>query len=418
MSTKALLLTLVAGMCASVAAAQNQPQPQTPPPAAAKPIMATPTPPTPPAAAKPITFTDEEFGTVARMLTGAWKGTVPGAGEVVMGVAPVAISGLNDCLYSELARVDSMHRPFRQAIWQLHRENGKVRIKTLEFRAAKGQAPHVAGLWAAPEVFPAMTMDDLVATMDMELTKDGAGYKGKTPHPYPSSIGGASEMTGELSISADAFTVADRGFANGKQVWGPADGQGYTFNHFDGGPTMRRLDGGVVVIDYPSQTQGNPAAPGNRVSMEYIGYLDNGKMFDASYERGSPFTFTKGDKTLLDTWARAMDDARKGQVRRVIIPAQSGVGSAYTSKVPASAKMIYDVKVLDVVAVATPVAPPVLSPVDMKNPNDPNAPSPAAMKKIQEDMARRAEAKRLAEAEKARQEAEKAGKPAEPAPKK
>jgi hypothetical protein len=413
-STKALLLTLVAGTFATVALGQDKPAQPTR-------IMATPTAPAA-TAPKPVAFTDAEFESIAKMLSGAWKGNVPGAGEVLMGVAPVSISGMTDCLYSEIARVETMHRPFRQAIWQLRRENGKVRIKTLEFRAAKGQAPHVAGLWAAPEVFPAVTMDELVATLDVELTKEGSGYKGKTPHPYPSSIGGASEMTGELSIDGASFTVADRGFANGKQVWGPEAGKGYTFSKFDGGPVTKRLDGGVVVIDYPATLQGNAAVAGNRVSMEYIGYLDNGKMFDASYERGAPFTFTKGDKNLLDAWTRAMDDARKGQVRRVIIPAQNGVGAAFTSKVPASAKMIYDVKVLDVVPVATPVPAPAAAPTGMSpvvtpiNPNDPNAPDAAVLKKIQEDMKRRTEAKQAAEAKK--QAEEKGEKPAEPAPKK
>jgi hypothetical protein len=236
-------------------------------------------------------------------------------------------------------------------------------------------------------------------------------------------------MTGEITFDTNAFKIADRGFnADGKQVWGPAANDGYTFSRFDGGPRTLRIDGGVIVVDYPGAT-GNPAEVGQQVLVDYMGYLENGRMFDASYERGSPFAYVKGDSRLIEGWIRAMEDARKGQARRIIIPGSLGV-MRDGGKAPRGAKLIYDVRVADITAAPAPKpapgAPmiqnsdgsrPKLEPVD---PNDP------AIQKMQEDMRRRMEAKRKAQEEAAKNggtpPASPANKPAEkppePAPKK
>jgi peptidylprolyl isomerase len=193
---------------------------------------------------------------------------------------------------------------------------------------------------------------------------------------------------------------------NGRQVWGPAAGQGYTFNHFDGGPRVNRLTGGVVVIDYSPQASNEPTKPGERLLVEYIGYLENGKVFDSSSERGRPFAYSKGDR-IIEGWALGMADATRGTTRRIIIPAAMAHGpKTADGLVPPNSTLILDVKVVDVApAAATPVRPGI-EPIKM-DPNDP------VYKKMQEDIQRRMEEKR-----KRQQEAEqnpKGTKPVDPA---
>jgi len=314
-----------------------------------------------PGETKEIRFSEDEMSQVAAALTGSWICNVPhaagaGAADVVLSVAPVAAKDLTDLLYAELSRADALNRPHRQAIWQLHRVNGKLRLKTMEFRRTRGELMSAAGLWAAPDVFPALGSEDLVTTLDIELnkSKDGKSWTGKTPHSYPTSMGGAVEMTSEVTISPDAFVSADRGIdAAGKEVWGPGNQnpRGFAFKKHDAGVKVQHFPEGLVVIDFPSQVQGNPAQNGDKIMVQYSGYLANGWMFDSSFERGTPLTYVAGSK-FVEGWRRAMMDAKKGMQRKLVIPGALGFGDSgeLRGKVPANATLYIDCQIVDVVS--------------------------------------------------------------------
>lgn len=357
--------------------------------------------------AKAIQFSDEEMTQLAAALTGSWLcAGVPhagggGAADLVLSVAPVASKDKTDLLYAELARADALSRPHRQAIWQLHRVKGKLRLGTMEFRRARGELQSAAGLWAAPDVFPTVGSEDLVTTLDIELnkTKDGKGWTGKTAYPYPTSMGGAVEMTSEVTISPEAFVTADKGFdAQGNVVWGPGaqNPQGYTFRKHDTGVRVQRLDGGVVVVDFPGAT-GNPVQNGDRIMVQYSGYLANGWMFDSSFERGTPLTYVAGSK-FIEGWRAAMADAKKGMQRKIVIPGPKGFGDSgeLRGKVPANATLYIDCQIVDIqpgggaLGMAPAPAPlpgganPAMQPLD---PNGPEA------KAIQDKIRKQQEAK-------------------------
>jgi hypothetical protein len=372
----------------------------------------------------PATFSDEELKTIALTLSGCRSAQVQGSGEIVLAVAPVGVSGATDTLYAELSFASALNRPFRQTIWHLVREDGRILLRTYEFRT---KPDHIVGMWAAPETFPPMNLGWLNLTMEMEVVKENDSYRARSLKPYPTSVGGAVTMTSDLAFNADALVATDRGYdKEGKLVWGPAEGaSGYTFTAFAGCPTVTRHDGGLVVIDYPARLEGEIPRQGDRVAVEYLGYLENGRMFDASYSRGSPFIYSQGDK-IIEGWEKAMADARKGMIRRVIIPAPLAHGETTgNGKVPPNSTLIYDVKVQAVggpaVSSTLPPAPegrpgavtPQLQPVD---PNDP------VIKKMEADMRARMEAKAKARAEKEaaekaeKEKQEKQDKPAEPAP--
>lgn len=358
---------------------------------------------------KTVQFSDQEMSQVAAALTGSWICSgVPhaggsGAADVILSVAPVTVKDMGDLLYAELARADALSHPHRQAIWQLHRVNGKLRLKTMEFRRTRGELLSAAGLWAAPEAFPAITADDLVTTLDIDLnkTKDGKGWTGKTPHSYPTSMGGAVEMTSEVTISPDAFVSADRGIdATGKEVWGPGKDspQGFSFKKHDTGVKVQHLDGGVVVIDFPAQVQGNAPQNGDKIVLQYSGYLANGWMFDSSFERGTPLTYVAGSR-FVEGWKRAMMDSKKGMQRKLIIPGPLGFGESgeLRGKVPANATLYIDCQILDVVpGGGAPVGlqPMPGPPAGLANggvkPMDPESPEAKA---IQEKLRKQKEAK-------------------------
>ncbi len=322
--------------------------------------QATPAASTTPAAA----WSDPEFATIAGLLTGSWKSSKPVAVgtqsfDILMNVAPVAISDVPDAMYAEIARSDAPDKPYRQAIWRLYRRQGQVRLQTLEFRRKGGEFGSIIGLWAAPEAFPKISMSDLVGTLDIALTKAGEGYTGKTPHAFPTAAGGATEMTSEISFDANAFTSADRGFdAAGSVVWGPAAGESYGFARVASPVTVTRGEGGLITLDFASESslKGEPFAANSRLTVHYIGQLlDTGYVFDASYERGSPFTYAFG-QDILQGWNIAMANARTGMKRRIVIPGPLGYGERgrRDAKIGSNATLVFAIDVLNVEKVEQP----------------------------------------------------------------
>lgn len=313
-------------------------------------------------------FSDAQIKAVADLMSGQWKSDAPVDGDngakvdLVMGVAPVVVQGLSNTLYCEVARADQLRVPVRQTILALSRVGGRIRMTTFEYRRARGQFPPAYSMWAAPEAFAWETgEDDLVATLAMDLSVSGDKMAGKTPHAYPTGIGGAVEMASEIAVTKDTFEVADRGFgADGTQVWGPAAGSFTKFSHADLGVKVIRGAEGLVSITYPSKLEGNPAVKDEQITCEYVGYLLDGKVFDSSYERQRPLVFPQGAE-LIKGWNMQMDhDTQKGLQRRLVIPPQYGYGAAgRRGKIPANATLIYDIDI-------TNVEPPAPAPVPTK----------------------------------------------------
>jgi len=367
-----LWIVLASGMAMGVGSAAAQ---ESTPPPAARPIAAVappvqPVPPAePPAPERPKhAWSSAEFEAIGAMLAGSWKSNAPIAGtqgatgEVVMSVAPVGVNGLTDTLYVEVARADTLHRPYRQTILQLHAAGGKTHLRTMEFRRVRGEMPQSVGLWAAPEVFPIIGGDDLITTLDIDLAKTRDGYAGKTPHAYPTSTGGAHDMTSEITIAKDRIELADRGTgADGQQVWGPKAGERTTFTRTETGVKAARLEGGLVVIDFPGASEGgiagDAATEGQIVNLDYAGYLEDGTVFDSSYERGQPFMYPYG-QPLIAGWNTAMTDVKKGMQRRLIIPAPLAYGPRARGKIPANSTLIFDIRVNDIEQPPAPPTPP------------------------------------------------------------
>ena len=315
-------------------------------------------------AASAATWTDPEFGKIAGMISGTWKSAAPvkvgsDSFEVVTSFAPVAISDVPNAFYGEVARGDALDRPYRQIVLQLHRVKGKIRMKTMEFRRPKGEQLSLVGLWAAPQSFPkSVSMADLVTTLDIELTAEGDGYKGATPHPYPTSAGGASEMTSEIAFGPGRFQSADRGFgADGQVVWGPAAGESYAFQKIENPIKVDASPDGLVMLTYPSKLEGKTFAEGDQITLHYVGCLENGWVVDSSYQRNSPFVYNYG-RRLIEGWTRGVADSQKGLKRRLVIPGPLAYKEAgrERDRIGPNATLYYMIDVLNIEPV-TPTEP-------------------------------------------------------------
>jgi peptidylprolyl isomerase len=74
---------------------------------------------------------------------------------------------------------------------------------------------------------------------------------------------------------------------------------------------------------------GTTAKPGDDVTVNYVGVsYSTKKQFDASYDRGEPFTFTLGQGGVIAGWDEGVAGMKVGGRRELIIPPDKGYGAA------------------------------------------------------------------------------------------
>lgn len=80
-------------------------------------------------------------------------------------------------------------------------------------------------------------------------------------------------------------------------------------------------------IDDLAVGDGAEAAKGHQVVVHYVGVaFSTGEEFDASWNRGSPFTFSLGAGQVIAGWDQGVAGMRVGGRRRLTIPARLGYG--------------------------------------------------------------------------------------------
>ncbi|MGI8776713.1 MAG: FKBP-type peptidyl-prolyl cis-trans isomerase [Acidimicrobiales bacterium] len=73
---------------------------------------------------------------------------------------------------------------------------------------------------------------------------------------------------------------------------------------------------------------GAEATAGSQVEVHYVGVSwSNGKQFDASWDRGSTFSFGLGGGQVISGWDRGVAGMKVGGRRRLTIPPELGYGS-------------------------------------------------------------------------------------------
>jgi peptidylprolyl isomerase len=75
---------------------------------------------------------------------------------------------------------------------------------------------------------------------------------------------------------------------------------------------------------------GGPSAKaGDRVTVQYVGVgFDSRKEFDASWDRGEPFSFQLGAGEVIPGWDQGIEGMKAGGQRQLVIPAELAYGEA------------------------------------------------------------------------------------------
>ena len=94
---------------------------------------------------------------------------------------------------------------------------------------------------------------------------------------------------------------------------------------------------------------GKKAEKGSDISVHYKGQLDDGTVFDSSYQRKQPIDFKVGVGQVIKGWDEGLQLLQVGDKARLVIPSHLGYGAQGAGGViPPNATLIFDVELMDV----------------------------------------------------------------------
>merc|ERR1719367_1103544 len=92
------------------------------------------------------------------------------------------------------------------------------------------------------------------------------------------------------------------------------------------------------------------AVNGDKVTVHYGGFLQDGKKFDSSFDRQQPFTFTIGVGQVIPGWDQGLLGVCAGEERHLVVPSPLAYGDSGAGDViPPGAILLFDVVVVDVI---------------------------------------------------------------------
>ena len=93
---------------------------------------------------------------------------------------------------------------------------------------------------------------------------------------------------------------------------------------------------------------GATAMRGQKVKVDYTGWLTSGKKFDTSVGTGKPFEFTLGQGDVIKGWDEGIQGMKVGGKRQLRIPPELGYGDRGTpdGTIPPNATLIFDVRLV------------------------------------------------------------------------
>lgn len=86
---------------------------------------------------------------------------------------------------------------------------------------------------------------------------------------------------------------------------------------------------------------------GDTVSVEYTGWLTDGKQFDSSVGK-PPFKFKIGSGQAIQGWNLGIKGMAVGEVRKLVLPPDLAYGSSGQGPIPPDATLIFQVKLISI----------------------------------------------------------------------
>ena len=105
---------------------------------------------------------------------------------------------------------------------------------------------------------------------------------------------------------------------------------------------------GLKYTDLVVGTGASPK-PGQTVSVNYVGKLENGEQFDSSYDRGRPYDFKIGTGVVIKGWDEGLMTMKVGGKRKLVVPGKLAYGpQGRPPNIPSNATLVFDVELMGV----------------------------------------------------------------------
>jgi len=116
-------------------------------------------------------------------------------------------------------------------------------------------------------------------------------------------------------------------------------------------PEVFKPEGDVTALqttDLEAGT-GEAAKNGDCLQMKYYGTLaSDGKLFDENYTKPTSLQLELGGGQVITGWEEGLVGLKEGGTRRLVIPSEKGYGDQANGEIPASADLVFVVKLVKI----------------------------------------------------------------------
>ncbi|ERS99594.1 FK506-binding protein 2 [Sporothrix schenckii ATCC 58251] len=106
----------------------------------------------------------------------------------------------------------------------------------------------------------------------------------------------------------------------------------------------------TLPVECDRRTQAN-----DKIYVHYRGTLQsNGNKFDASYDRGTPFSFVLGQGQVIKGWEQGLLDMCIGEKRTLTVPPEYGYGQRGIGPIPAGSTLVFETELIGIEGVPKP----------------------------------------------------------------
>ncbi len=105
----------------------------------------------------------------------------------------------------------------------------------------------------------------------------------------------------------------------------------------------------AIQIEIITSGQGQKPLASDRVSMHYVGTYPDGRSFDSSRDRGSPFAFTLGAGMVIRGWDLIVAEMCVGDRWSATIPYLLAYGEqGHPAGIPPKQDLVFDMELLEI----------------------------------------------------------------------
>lgn len=152
------------------------------------------------------------------------------------------------------------------------------------------------------------------------------------------ACGGDDEETTTGASATTAQEAAEATTTAGTTTTAAAAGQGSTGVVVSGAKNLERkpkleitatTQADELIVKDLVTGDGATAEEGDKVTVQYVGVgFNSEEEFDASWDRGEPFTFTLGAGEVIAGWDEGVEGMKEGGRRLLVIPGEKAYGAS------------------------------------------------------------------------------------------